>query len=160
MWVKWFMAITTIAVIIMLCFSRFESFKNNDLFHFEEPPSVKVTVGNMELPVLKGSYCWTTKSGFFRKYKCQKYPQLLEMAKSEPYTVVQGNQPLVIKFNKQPQKLIVSLNEENKQTSWDITQTGMLSLPPSSKKSIYLIKAEWKEGYTEYAVHIEVKQQR
>jgi hypothetical protein len=158
MWVKWLITITTIVVImIVLCLYGFKLFKSNELFNFEEPPTLKVSVGNMELPVLKGSYCWTVKSGLLKKRKCQKYPQLLEDAKSEPYTVVQGNRPLVIKFDKQPKKIIVSLYERNKQTSWDITKTGMLLLPLNSKKYIYLIKAEWKEGYADYAVNIEVK---
>ncbi len=122
-----------------------------------EPPTPNVTIGNVNIPTIQGSYCW--EGLISAQCEDKAYTSLFEMASTHKPTVVLPNENIIIKFKKKPIGVTMKaekwLDEDNIQKVE--LKNGSNMVPKETGVYVYQVIANWEKGRGNYAFLIEVK---
>lgn len=122
-----------------------------------KPPSPTITVGDKEVAVAQGSYCW---NGFLNSI-CADTISPLEMMKHQELkpVVVSPKSQLKIKFKNKPKENTLRVNRwlSNEEIENVPLNDNILTIPKEKGVYIYDISARWEKGDSSYAFAIEVR---
>ena len=131
------------------------------IFIFEpfrsEPPTPKVTAGDVDIPVTQGSFCW---NGLLSVQCVDKiYTSPLDMAAKHKPTGVIPTEEISITFKKDPLEGTMEVEQwadENNIKDIEI-KNDIITVPEEKGVYVYHVRANWKQGDGNYAFSIEVK---
>ena len=105
----------------------------------DRPPVPKLTAGNIDIPVVMGSYSWKS----FAKHVVADAPGPADLLKGTTPVSVEPGAEVLVKFSPKPDKLIWSRWAGNETVEQVELDSNKLTLPEEKGVYIYSIRAVW-----------------
>ncbi|MDB4894220.1 MAG: hypothetical protein JWN15_482 [Firmicutes bacterium] len=118
-----------------------------------KPPDARITAGNVVVPAILGTYCWTTV--------CADYPVPPRHLQTGQYQTVHvpGGATLAITFTSRPENGTITINQWVGDTATTISGSDKSAIVVPGEPGIYTydVSARWKRGSASYAFQVEVR---
>ena len=120
-----------------------------------EPPKAAVIVGDTEIPIVPGSFCWSARG----VGKCVDTVSPPELVKNQRPITVKPGSSLEISFTQSPVSKSLGANQwiGGQPSPVPVVEENKIVLPVEKGEYIYDIFAQWEQGSASYAFVVSVE---